>query len=188
MATESRQPELLRDLWAVLGNDPTRIADCFARPALAERLAREWYASDDRFHGDLEAQARADLAGMQTLNNLQGMSGEYAETTWQLGDPDRADPTSEAWVLNATDWATERETLAQRFSATKDTIPTGQVSALQEDDSNFYVVVVVEQNETTMRLATVRWHKQPFETWWATERKSFSTEVRRYPATIAYRK
>src|SRR5215472_7996391 len=39
MASHTRQPDLLRELFAALGNDPFVIAECLARPVLAERFA-----------------------------------------------------------------------------------------------------------------------------------------------------
>src|SRR5882724_2745877 len=39
MASDTRQPEVLRELFAALGNDPFVIAECLARPVLAERFA-----------------------------------------------------------------------------------------------------------------------------------------------------
>jgi hypothetical protein len=41
MAQHTRQPEVLRELFEALGNDPFVIAECLARPVLAERLVRE---------------------------------------------------------------------------------------------------------------------------------------------------
>jgi len=41
MATHTKQPEVLRELFAALGNDSFVIAECLARPALAERLSGE---------------------------------------------------------------------------------------------------------------------------------------------------
>src|SRR4030095_15065923 len=39
MAQHTKQPEVLRELFAALGNDPFVIAECLARPTLAERFA-----------------------------------------------------------------------------------------------------------------------------------------------------
>jgi hypothetical protein len=52
MARDSKDPAMLRELFAALGNEPRRIAECLARPALADRLVRRWYATDERFHGE----------------------------------------------------------------------------------------------------------------------------------------
>ena len=38
MASHTKQPEVLRELFEALGNDPFVIAECLARPVLAERL------------------------------------------------------------------------------------------------------------------------------------------------------
>src|ERR1051326_3827286 len=38
MAKHTKQPEVLRELFAALGNDPLVVAECLARPILAERL------------------------------------------------------------------------------------------------------------------------------------------------------
>src|SRR6266404_3998285 len=38
IASHTKQPEVLRELFAALGNDPFVIAECLARPILAERL------------------------------------------------------------------------------------------------------------------------------------------------------
>src|SRR5206468_9909771 len=43
MARNTKQPEVLRELFQALGNDPFLIAECLASPALAERLLRDWY-------------------------------------------------------------------------------------------------------------------------------------------------
>lgn len=49
MARDTKDPSLLRELFAALDNDPRLIAEILARPALAERLARNFYEHDARF-------------------------------------------------------------------------------------------------------------------------------------------
>src|SRR4029077_6290913 len=46
MARHTKQPEVLRELFEVLGNDPSVIAECLARPVLTERLVAELSAHD----------------------------------------------------------------------------------------------------------------------------------------------
>jgi N-acetylneuraminic acid mutarotase len=47
MARHTKQPEVLRELFRALGNDPFVIAECLARPALAERLFKSAVTSQD---------------------------------------------------------------------------------------------------------------------------------------------
>jgi N-acetylneuraminic acid mutarotase len=56
MASQTKQPGVLREIFAALGNDPYVIAECFVRQTLADRLIREWYASDEKFGGDVKSQ------------------------------------------------------------------------------------------------------------------------------------
>jgi len=46
MIRRSRTPDRLRELFAALRNDPVVIQECLARPALVDRLARSFFASD----------------------------------------------------------------------------------------------------------------------------------------------
>src|SRR5262245_59381137 len=45
MARQTKKAALLEELRAALGNDPDVIAECLARPALVNRLIRNWYAA-----------------------------------------------------------------------------------------------------------------------------------------------
>ena len=49
-ARGTRQPQMLKDLWAGLGNDPALVAETLARSILVDRLARDLQANDPRFH------------------------------------------------------------------------------------------------------------------------------------------
>jgi N-acetylneuraminic acid mutarotase len=44
-AAHTRAPDVLRELWAALGDDPHVIAEVLARPVVASRMLRAWYAS-----------------------------------------------------------------------------------------------------------------------------------------------
>src|SRR5213592_1401187 len=48
IASHSKQPEVLRELFAALGNDPFVIAECLARPVLAEHLVTQLYPQAEK--------------------------------------------------------------------------------------------------------------------------------------------
>ena len=50
MARDTKQPEVLRELFEALGNDPAVIAECLAGPILAERLIADFSAQDQTRH------------------------------------------------------------------------------------------------------------------------------------------
>ena len=62
MAQHTKQPEVLRELFAALRNNPFIIAECLARPALADRLLSERSAIGRRIDGTPAQRAEAELA------------------------------------------------------------------------------------------------------------------------------
>src|SRR6266700_1815929 len=86
IASHTRQPGVLRELFAVLGNDPLVIAECLARPVLAERLLTELYAHDQRFHGELKRRAEAEVKTHQSARQMKQTSGMYTEMEWIKSD------------------------------------------------------------------------------------------------------
>src|SRR6478672_3568326 len=63
MARDTKQPEVLQELFEALGNDPAVIAECLARPILTERLIADLSKQDQT--RSIEA-ARTD--GLRTMS------------------------------------------------------------------------------------------------------------------------
>jgi hypothetical protein len=82
IASDTKQPGVLRELFAALGNDPFVIAECLARPVLAERLITELYAHDPRFHGELKRRAETELRTHGSLKQMKQTIGMYTEMEW----------------------------------------------------------------------------------------------------------
>src|SRR6266581_5691997 len=86
IASHTKQPGVLRELFAALGNDPFVIAECLARPVLAERLLTELYVRDQRFHSELKQRAEADLRTHGSVTQMKQTSGTYSEMEWIKSD------------------------------------------------------------------------------------------------------
>ena len=84
MAANSKSPDVLAELFAAVGNDPQAAAECLARPLLVDRLIQSYFASDQRFHGELKARVQAELASAAPAT-MKNMSGQYREMEWQRG-------------------------------------------------------------------------------------------------------
>src|SRR5438093_13352578 len=82
IASHTKQPGVLRELFEALGNDPFVIAECLARPVLAERLLTELYVHDQRFHSELKQRAEADLRTHGSVTQMKQTSGTYSEVEW----------------------------------------------------------------------------------------------------------
>ena len=118
MAKHTKQPEVLRELFAALGNDPMVIAECLARPILSERLVTSLYAYDQRFHGQLQRRAEAELAAHRSVSQMKQTSGTYCEAELVRNDNglDEENRGAEATAkLNSRDWDQKVQKLAAIF-------------------------------------------------------------------------
>ena len=183
MAKHSKQPDVLRELFEALGNDPLAIAECLARPVLAERLLTNWYAYDERIHGELRQRAEADLAMHPTVEQMKQTTGRYSET--ELVNSDSGEKNNRAAEhsvkLNTREWDQTVQKLAaivdgttaaaapKAFAAAKGDglaqIKTGVLSPLQEDETRYYATAVLSKTNDHLKLGTVLWVKEPLDSW-----------------------
>ena len=91
MARNTKQPEVLRELFEALGNDPFVIAECLARPVLAERLVADLSAHDK---GQRFALLRTQAAGSKFSITTLG------KATYTLPEIDPC--TDDTWTPTST--------------------------------------------------------------------------------------
>src|SRR5438552_37953 len=191
MASHTKQPGVLRELFAALGNDPLVIAECLARPVLAERVITELYAHDSRFHGELKRRAEAELRTHPSVREMKQTSGMYTEMEWiksdSTQDQDKGGAASpedyakangqrrgaeDGVTLNSREWNENVQKLAKDLGDTKASDPsakikTGVLSPLREDEGHYYAVAVTNKGKDRLKLATVAWLKEPLRSWLA---------------------
>jgi hypothetical protein len=207
MAKHTKQPEVLLELFEALGNDPFVIAECLARPALAERLATNWYAYDQRIHGELKRRA-IDLKAHPSIEQMKQLGGKYSEIEFVRSDGTHREAShglEHGITLNSHQWdqtvqklgsifgdstvvagvapanvqavaagvppakgralAAAPKTLGVAKEASITQIKTGALSSLQEDESRYYTTAILNKTTDCLKLATVSWLKEPFESW-----------------------
>jgi N-acetylneuraminic acid mutarotase len=187
MSTSTRAPEVLQEIFAALGHDSTLVAECLARPLLADRLIRSAYAHDPRFHLPLRTSIETLLVRFPSLAEAENLGGEYGEVVWEVGRGRPVHTTAmergrvirmdvERWrervgLLQA---GFERATAAPG-AARIETLPVGKFGSLQEDDESFFVQAVIEKSAGRLKLATVAWRKVPFDSWWASTKTTLGS-------------
>jgi hypothetical protein len=100
MAQHTKQPDMLRELFEVLGNDPLVIAECLARPMLSERLVTSFHEHDQRSHGELKWGAGSWRASTeyQTLNGMAAPGASFTLPTISDG----AACSDDTWTATST--------------------------------------------------------------------------------------
>jgi N-acetylneuraminic acid mutarotase len=182
MAAHSQAPDVLRELLDALDGDPTKAAQCLARPLLADRLIRSYYAHDDRVHGDLKARAQRELAGAGSSSLPRDGSGVYSELEWRRG-PSRAPGVV---GLEPKDFDARVREVRSAFGGATGALEIARVSALREDDDAFRASSVLAVDDERLRLATVEWRKRSFDSWWSETRRRLP--LRTLPTPFAFRK
>ena len=96
MARDTKQPEVLRELFEALGTDPAVIAECLARPIFAERLI-----------ADLSAQGQIRQVGSPQTDALRTMSvpttlGQVVYTLPKIADAGDPPCTDDTWTATTT--------------------------------------------------------------------------------------
>jgi len=204
MARNTKQPEVLRELFKALGNDPFVIAECLARPALTDRLLSSWYAYDQRIHGELRRRAELDLAAHPAVEQMKHLSGKYSETELirsSIGHEEDRSALGYSVQLNSREWdetvqelaamfgdrpvaarAPARPTLGEGWSpakaATMTQVKTGVISSLQEDETRFYVMAVIGLRDDRLNLVTISWPKEPLHQWLLKTENQLPTAIR----------
>ena len=193
MAKHTRQPEVLRELFEALGNDPFVIAECLARPALADRLLTNWYAYDQRLHGELKQRVKSELRAHNTVDQMKQLCGKYSEIDLVRSDSANGKKDRSAGhtvKLNSREWEAAVKKLAATYGGQRrvsgfenadisvrwrnaayeayEILPIGELSSLQEDESRYYATAVTQNSNGHLKLATVAWIKEPLESWLTT--------------------
>src|SRR5438874_9966878 len=193
MAKHTRQPDVLRELFEAVGDDPFVIAECLARPALAERLLTNWYAYDQRIHGDLKQHAKAELLAHPSVEQMKQLSGNYSEIEFirsESGHEKNRQMVGHGVQLNSRDWEQAVQKLAATFGdrpvaagvlpvkvATPTRVKTGVLSALQEDSDCYYSTAMIDASKERMKLATVAWRKEDVGSWIARVQRQVPTAL-----------
>src|SRR3990172_2084872 len=83
MQRQTRMPERLRELFAALGDDSFLVEECFVRPALVDRLSRNFFAYDERIHGAAREEA-TELRQRLAMGRLDPRADNPRRTVWHV--------------------------------------------------------------------------------------------------------
>lgn len=170
MAATSQSPQVLAELFAAVGHDARLAAECIARPLLADRLIRSYFAADDRVHGAVRRQARAELA--------TGTAASAQRHDLVLVHDRAAALATPGALLLAPEVFEERVKALRRSEGGRRGQPVlGRFGPLREDASRLYAVAIDQLDAERVQLRSVAWPKQGFDRWWAAQRQSTTAHL-----------
>jgi N-acetylneuraminic acid mutarotase len=99
MAQHTKQPQVLRELFEALGNDPLVIAECLARPVLAERTLAIVASLNERSRARAETQGLATIAAVRANYMLPQVCTDDTWTPTSLTNaPDAREAHTAVWT------------------------------------------------------------------------------------------
>jgi N-acetylneuraminic acid mutarotase len=171
MARGTRLPERLRELFSALDNDPFLVQECLARPALVERLTRNLYASDARFHAGARQEAE-ELRGDLVRLGVEAFTADPRRFESELvrvepGD-DGANERAPIRPSGGQPAAQPIELVPDRYAQQRAKAPdlAGEIGPMQEEPEAFVIRVVLEEQPGRSRLATFTVRKRTWNDWW----------------------
>ena len=184
MARSTKQPDVLKEIWSALDNDPHLIAECLARPIIVEKMIRSSYSFDKNLHSEIKKSALEDIAAFGTISGMKRMKGAYSEVELaRVSQKRQAEEENEyaanRIVMDEEEWNREVQQIAQDLNSKNiNELPVGRLSTLKEDENQFYTIAVLNKSEGSITLAMMRWNKRSFESWWNEVRGEFSSEIK----------
>ena len=171
MIRGTRMPQRLRELYAALGDDPILIQECLARPALADRLSRSFFASDQSIHAPTR-QAIEDLRERLANGTIDPHAQRHGRTVLRLrrradapageadiGPEPRAITPGEPAVLDMT---------PEDFARWESSLPaaTGAPGSVQETPEAYAIHVPLAWRSGEIEIASYVIAKRTWDEWW----------------------
>ena len=174
MTRNTKDPATLAELFAALNNDAYLIAECLARSLLADRIIRNLYAYDARFHGELKAEAQALRDRLTPANFSDADAGHFHAV--KIARMDRASGRDEE-SLDSTALKLEEVD----FNKAAGQFPeAGTVSQIEETAEAFIIRWTESRRETSLEGGAIVFEKRPFDAWFEVASRDLSSDI---PAT-----
>jgi len=156
MGRQTKDPYRLQELFDALNNDPRLIAECLARPLLADRFLRDSYAWDPKLHQPARAQIEALYPGL-TPENFRAMGGiMYKDIHYFLKTKEAAPGDPAAMALSE-----------EEFSRMVSSFPEeGNISGTVEGTEAFLVKITYRRMSSEFEGGLITVPKKEFPPGW----------------------
>ncbi len=172
MARSTRMPERLAELFAALEHDPRLVEECLARPILADRLTRNFFAYDQRVHAETRLEAE-QLRALLERRELNGRADYARRSVVELvrldGNTAASGPSAFPRTRHGrVGGALRVELAADDFDRRRQRLPKqiGDVSEVHERRDDFLIEVLLDEQPYELRVAYYSVSKRTWDSWW----------------------
>lgn len=168
----TRQPQVLKEIFAALENDPEIIAEVYARDILSERILENLYYNDDKFQKDLRDLVQSEIKKVKYAIDLKNLSGKYIETTVKVKNKNGL-PEKNTMEFNKNEFENFLNFLSKKFNKIDERkfadgtfLEIGKISKIVEDRESIRVTGILDKGRDYIKICTAYWEKKRFQKWW----------------------
>ncbi|OGF60100.1 MAG: hypothetical protein A2Y62_16795 [Candidatus Fischerbacteria bacterium RBG_13_37_8] len=200
ISMNTKNPQMLKQLWTVLNNDPRLIAECLARPLVVERRMNSLFLQDRRIHEEIRQKAENEVSACSDANSMILMKGVYNEVEYRKDNSNGKDEykviiegeeiflAEEEWdamimrIMN--EFGGEANQADDSWDVIMQMISVGTMSGIKESERSYYIVGLLSKGNNSIKIARVGWEKVRFEEWWSEQEQSVLIEEPEYDYEI----
>src|SRR5678816_2543680 len=180
IAASTRMPERLIELYSALNNDPVLVLECLARPVLVERLARNFFSTDERIHATARQDAETVHSHLVTGTRLlRADDPQRVEIEFVRKRPPREairgsihSDVKQMRAIKNEPVELESDDFDRRLAQAPSQI--GQIGPVEEERESFIVQVLLERGKDRARVAIYSVEKVSWDDWSRSLRDRFS--------------
>ncbi len=151
MARNTKDAKRLQEMFSVLDNDPTTIAECVSRPYLVKMKLADQYNYSNQIHAQVKATAQADLDYyLQTENTV----AQASIVTYKIQHDNEKALGSQVTKDIELDEQEFKLKLLQLNNHN-----------LQEKDYSFIYTEILQETTDSIKVKTLNWQKRSFNLW-----------------------
>lgn len=177
----TKQPEILREIFKALGNDPETIVEVFVRNVLTRRLLENYYYNDFKIHRDWKKGIEDELKKVKLATNLKYLSGSYQETLIKKSLKKSGLPFGSTVYFSEKEYENFLKNLSKKFSNNQDLdeeiLKIGNLSRIIEDREGLRIIGILDKGKDYIKICTSFWQKKRFSKWWAEVEKEIPVSL-----------
>ena len=164
MAKNTKDPKRLKELFAVLNNNPITIAQCVSRPYLVQKKTANSYNWHNEIHSETKALAEAEIGIFKKTRNADFLSVELQTITFSLKTDDKDE------LEKSLDEKLDIILDEQEFSQMAKNI---NQATLKETEYSFIFQEILSQTADSIEVQSLSWQKQPLHFWMSQQPDDF---------------
>ena len=161
----SHLPRRLEEIYQALGHDPLLIRECFVRPILIHRLARDRFNSDARIHAG--ARQEAERLRHQINRGVLDLSSDHPRRS--LVEFVEMEEPAARTGLPQRDKFDSLELTPRQFARWRSRMPgrMGEISSVSDEQDAFVLRGVLSEEPGRFTAVAYRFPKRQWQEWWS---------------------